>query len=126
MNKVISPYYQHLERGELWLQYCPQCRRYTFYPRAGCSTCLGTRLDWQKTSGLGIIYSYTIVHISALPEMSSEVPYIYALVTLQEDVRMATRIIDCPLDRVQVGMPVELAVRQQGGLPRPFFRPRPR
>ncbi|MEQ8200894.1 MAG: OB-fold domain-containing protein [Syntrophomonadaceae bacterium] len=102
-----------LKTGRLWLQYCPACARHVFYPRERCPYCWGTELDWQPLSGLGQVYSYTIVRVSALPEFQP--PYIYALVELAEGVRLAANIEDCPLDRIEVGMPVQVKIINREG-----------
>lgn len=99
-------FWDKLQDGRLWLQFCPICARYVFYPREYCPYCWISGLDWQPISGLGRIYSYTVVRVSALPEFTP--PYIYALVELAEGVRLATNIIDCPLDSIEVGMPVRV------------------
>jgi len=99
-------FWEKLKTGRLWPQYCPSCTRYVFYPRERCPYCWESDLDWQPLSGLGRVYSYTVVRVSALPEFQP--PYVYALVDLDEGVRLATNIEDCPLDCIEVGMPVRL------------------
>jgi len=111
-----------LQSGQMWLQYCLDCRRFVYYPRERCPYCWQDRLDWQPVSGLGTVHSYTIVRVSALPEFHP--PYIYALVDLTEGVRMAANIEDCSLDRIQVGMPVHLKIiNREGNAALPIFIP---
>jgi len=105
------------------LQYCPSCKRYIFYPRELCPYCLAIKPDWKEVSGRGSVYSYTIVRWSALKSFENKVPYIYAIVELDEGVRMPTNIVDCPVDAVEIGMPVEIEWRQEGEKPVPVFRP---
>lgn len=121
---VYSDFYrQKIEEGELWMQYCPQCLKYVFYPRSLCPDCLQAGLEWRKMSGKGIIYSYTIVNVSALPEFSQDVPYIYAVVELEEGVRMASNIVDYKAAELRVELPVELTVIDRGGRNLPVFKP---
>ncbi len=113
------------EKGhtELEMQYCPACEKYIFYPRELCPYCLEVRPEWRECTGRGIIYSYTIVRKSLLQEFEDRVPYTYAIVELQEGIRIPTNIIDCPVDQVRIGLPVELARVEESKNPIPLFRP---
>jgi uncharacterized protein len=97
------------DHDALELQYCPNCEKYIFYPRELCPYCLEAKPQWKKASGRGEIYSYTVVRKSALKEFDRKVPYIYAIVELDEGVRIPTTIVGCPIDEVKIGMPVEYA-----------------
>lgn len=116
-------YWQYISFGKLCLQYCPACKQYIFYPREHCPHCLQSGLEWQEVTGKGRVYSYTIVHVSALPDFQSKTPYIYALIELAEGIRMPSNLIDCPLDKVKVGLPVELAFIERNGQTLPVFKP---
>ena len=74
----------------------------------------------MDASGRGRIHSYTVVH-RAPPEYRDEVPYVVALVELDEGVRMMTRLIDVGPAAVRVDLPVEVAI--QGDPRLPYFRP---
>lgn len=116
-------YEEHINQGELWLQYCTDCRQFVFYPRSHCPKCWGQNWEWRPSQGQGKVYSYSVIYKSTLTESMQDIPYIYALVTLHEGVRMATRIVDCTPEAVHIDMGVEMTVREIGGKPRPVFRP---
>lgn len=107
----------------LSIQYCPACAQYIFYPRERCPHCWQGMPEWRKTSGRGTVYTYTIVRKSYLPEFAPRVPYIYALVELEEGIRIPSNIMDCPVEQVKIGMPVELAWAQADFGLVPVFRP---
>jgi uncharacterized OB-fold protein len=117
-------YWQKLATGKLWLQYCPSCQKFIFYPRSLCPYCLEPELEWKTVSGQGKVYSYTIVYVSALPEFQEEIPYIYAVIELAEGVKMPSNLVDCPLDKVHVDLPVELTFITRDGKTLPVFKPR--
>ena len=120
-DAVSAPFWEGVAEGVLRVQRCRECGRHVFYPRAVCPYCTASDLCWVDASGRGRIHSYTVVH-RAPPDYRDEVPYVVALVELDEGVRMMTRLVDVEPDRVRVDMPVELAIR---GDPRlPYFRPR--
>ncbi len=115
-------YWEGLKRGELRIQRCDDCTRYVFYPRILCPHCSSERLSWVTASGKGRIYSYTIVQ-QAYGPFAAEVPFVIALVTLEEGVRMMTRITDGVGEGVKVDAPVEVtftAVDEEVTLP--YFR----
>lgn len=105
------------------LQYCPACRKYIFYPRELCPYCLEIKPEWKDAAGRGTVYSYTVVRWSALKSFEKRVPYIYALVDLEEGVRVPTNIVDCAISEVRIGMPVEVRWLREGDKDIPVFRP---
>ena len=120
-DAVTTAFWEGIAEGVLRLQRCRSCRRYVFYPRAVCPHCAGGELDWVEASGSGAVHSFTIVH-RAPAEYRDDVPYVVALVDLDEGVRMMTRLVDVEPAAVVVGMPVEVAIQGEPRLP--YFRPR--
>lgn len=110
-------------RGELWLPYCPHCQKAFFYPRGQCPFCLEAGWEWKPASGRGQIYSYTIVNVSTLDEFRDSTPYVYALIDLEEGVRLASNLVDCPVELLKPDMPVKLAWVMRDGRQLPAFRP---
>ena len=53
------------------------------------------------------------------------VPYVIAIVELEEDpeVRLTTQIVDCPVEDVRIGMPVEVEFEHHDDVWIPVFRP---
>jgi uncharacterized OB-fold protein len=106
-SAISAPFWEGLRGGELRLQRCIECGRYVFYPRSVCPHCLSDRLEWTNASGLGRVYSYTVVHRAMNPAFASEVPYVFAIVELDEGIRVTTNIVNCGSDEVRVDMPVK-------------------
>lgn len=121
MRECHQLYWQKVETGELWIQQCDHCQSYVFYPRSLCPYCLEPDLKWIQASGRGRVYSYTVVHISALPEFIDETPYVYAIIELDEGVRMPGTVIDCRPEEVYVGMPVQVRIIERKGRRLPAF-----
>lgn len=113
------PYWEGLARGELRIQRCEACGRYVFYPRALCPHCHGERLTWVVATGKGTIYSYTVVH-RAFGSFADEAPFVVAIVELEEGVRMMTRIVEVPRERIAVGAAVRVVftrIDEESNLP---------
>jgi hypothetical protein len=108
-SAISAPFWKGLREGELRLQRCQQCERHVFYPRSVCPHCLSDRLGWTRASGRGRVYSYTIVRRAMNPAFAAEVPYVFAIVELDEGPRVTTNIVNCRSDEVRVDMPVKAA-----------------
>ena len=102
-----QPYWEGIAQGELRIQRCDACSRAVFYPRAICPHCHANQLSWIVASGKGTIYSYTVAH-QAFGQFAAQAPYIVAIVELDEGVRMMTRVIDAPRERVSIGASVQV------------------
>ncbi|MCC5988548.1 MAG: Zn-ribbon domain-containing OB-fold protein [Pararhodobacter sp.] len=110
--------------GELRLQRCNDCSAWQFPPRAFCQTCRSNALSWEPVTGRGRLASFTEVHRAPLPEMREAVPYLLALVELEEGPMMMSNLVDTDASRLRLGMALE-AVFGRPGLkrgPLPLFR----
>lgn len=101
-----QPYFDGCAEGELRLQYCVACEQHQFYPRTFCAGCGSQNIDWRAVSGLARVASYSIVRRGV--SKAYPAPYVIALVDLDEGPRMMTTIIGAELERVCVGMRVEV------------------
>lgn len=116
------PYWEGLALGELRIQRCDSCSRAVFYPRSLCPHCFSDQLSWIVASGKGTIYSYTVAH-QAYGPFAPDIPFIIALIELEEGVRMMSRILDAPRERVTVGAAVQVTFEKvEEDLTLPYFR----
>lgn len=116
------PYWEGLAQGELRIQYCNACSKAVFYPRSICPYCHADSLSWIVASGKGIIYSYTVAHQGFGP-FAEDVPFVVAIVELEEGVRMMSRIVDTPRERIAVGTAVNVTFESvDDNLTLPYFR----
>jgi uncharacterized OB-fold protein len=121
-TEVSRPFWDACAKGSLSYQRCERCGIAIFPPQEFCPHDLSTDLRWREASGTGTVYSYTTVWRPQTPAF--DVPYVVAVVELDEGPCMVTNIIDCPHDKVTIGMPVEVAFREEeDGFWLPFFRP---
>jgi uncharacterized OB-fold protein len=116
------PYWEGLTQGELRIQHCNACAKAVFYPRSICPHCHSDQLSWIVASGKGTIYSYTVAHQGFGP-FAADVPFVIAIVELEEGARMMSRIVDAPRERVVVGAAVRVTFESVGeDLTLPYFR----
>lgn len=107
-DPVTLPYWEACKRHELLIQKCSQCDAWQFYPRMMCSSCSATELNWEQASGAGTIVSWTVVRHPVSPAYADDVPYVIALIELDEGPVMMAKIVACEPDTVQAGMPVDV------------------
>lgn len=112
-TEISAPYWAGLQAHEVRIQQCDR-GHWLFFPRTHCPTCGSRALTWNKVSGKGTIYSYTIARIPTMPEFTDEMPQALAVVELDEGVRINTTIVGADAETLQVGMQV-----------RPVFDERP-
>jgi uncharacterized OB-fold protein len=103
-SPTSRPFWEAAKRHELMLQRCAACGKFIYYPRDRCPHCFGDKLEWQRVSGKGKIYSYTVVR-RASARSFADGPYVLAIVELAEGPRMTTNIA-APPEQVRVDMPV--------------------
>jgi uncharacterized OB-fold protein len=116
------PYWEGLAQGELRIQRCDACSRAVFYPRSLCPHCYSEKLSWIVAIGRGTIYSYTVAH-QAFGAFAVDVPFVIAIVELEEGVRMMSRVIDAPRERIAIGARVQVTFEKAGeDLTLPYFR----
>jgi uncharacterized OB-fold protein len=124
VDRVNAPFWDGAARGELRIQQCPRCGQRQHYPRALCTRC-GADPEWITASGLGTVHTFTIVRQYGMPPFREELPYVVAIVDLDEGPRMMGNVTGCAPEDVRIGMPVEvwfLVAREGVGIP--YWRPR--
>jgi uncharacterized OB-fold protein len=106
-SAVSQPFWDGLAEGRLRIQRCDACGRFVFYPRPYCPDCLSDALTWTQLSGRGRVYTYTVVRRAMNPAFAPDVPYVFAIVELEEGPRLPTNIVGCPPEDVRVEMAVK-------------------
>ncbi|ENN96117.1 hypothetical protein J422_04123 [Methanocaldococcus villosus KIN24-T80] len=109
---VVRSWRHIKERYNLIGVKCLNCNTVYFPTRELCPKCRRkTKFEEIKLSGRGKVYSYSIIH-TAPKEFEKEAPYIIAIVELEEGVKVTGQIVDCPLDKIKIGLPVETVFRK--------------
>lgn len=104
----LASFFEGAKRHELVIQKCTACGTYRFPPRDICSNCLSSQSLWEKVSGNGEVFSYSIMHQVYHPGFAKDVPYAVVLVQLQEGPRITSNLVGVPVNEVRIGMPVKV------------------
>jgi uncharacterized OB-fold protein len=105
-------YWEAAKRGELRVPVCRGCGKHHMYPRTVCPHCGSPDLDWATCSGTGEVYSYTVVHRAPSPAFEADVPYVVAVIRLDEGPHLMSTIVNAEPDAVRIGQRVRVAFRQ--------------
>jgi uncharacterized OB-fold protein len=120
-------------RGELVIPKCDACAAFCWYPEDACPRCGGGAFTWTRVSGRGRLYSWAVVRRAFLPAFEEMVPFVTALVALDDDpaVRIVTYVVDCDPDALAADQPLEAVFRPLSfatvpgkAVPVPMFVPR--
>lgn len=120
------PFWEGCRRHELWLPYCTACEAFFFYPRPFCPRCFTWQVDWRRASGRGVVHAFAIHYRATNPLWADDVPYVTAVVELEEGVRLFSHLLDVEPDpsRIYAGMPVEVVFEEASDdMTLPKFRP---
>ena len=119
MHLSAQTHYQaELDTGRFCIQHCPECQNHVFPPRELCPHCGGGALRWVRPSGLGTVYSTST--IARKPDAGGN--YNLALIDLDENVRMMSRVDGLAPEAVTIGLRVHAVVAQQDGRGLVLFR----
>lgn len=100
-------YWEKARQHELWLRRCIPCGKAYFYPRDISPCCFSRDTQWIKASGKATLHTYSIVYRPPHPGFKESVPFVTAIVTLEEGPRMPTNIVgveDPTPDKLQIDM----------------------
>ena len=107
-------YWEGARNGELWLQRDTKTGSYQFYPRAINTISPGAPMEWVQASGRGTLFTFAIVHAPPHPTFAEDIPYITAIVELEEGPKVPARIvgIDPEPENLKIGMALQAVYTQ--------------
>ena len=114
----VTPENEHFWRGgaegELRFLRCENCAEFIHPPAPVCPRCLSRDRRVEAVSGRARIVTYTVNHQAWLPGFAP--PYVIAIVELEEQqgLRLTTNVVNCPIEAVEIGMPVQVVFEKVG------------
>lgn len=123
MTPGAEHYWQSATDEQFVLPQCGDCDEIFFYPRVWCPKCFSQNLKWYKASGRGKVYSFSVIHQAPFPAYKGDVPYVLAIIALEEGPHMMSNVLNCDPDSVLVEMPVEVTFEIRGEMKIPQFQP---
>jgi uncharacterized OB-fold protein len=106
-DPVSRIFWEATTRDELLYQECPQCGNRQFYPRACCTKCLAEP-EWRASAGKGTIHTFSVVRQNYAQPFRQWVPYVVAVIDLDEGPRVYGNVVGVPVDEIAIGQQVEV------------------
>jgi len=136
MSSVIAPtpdgvdqyFWDGVARKQFLLQQCSACGALRQPPAPMCAEWNALEWETREASGRATVYSWIVSHHPTEPDAA---PRIIAVLDLEEGVRFVTNLVECTLEDVRFGLPVELTWVEYPSMNReapqilPQFRPAP-
>ncbi len=101
-------FWEGCREHKLLFQKCHACSFVRWPPSIACPSCYSSETEWINASGKGKIYTFAVYHRAFDPAFRDRLPYIAAIVELDEGPRLATNIIGCFPNEVACDARVEV------------------
>ena len=115
------PFWEAAKEKRLLLPRCNHCGHFFFPPSQRCRLCLSPDAAWAESKGTGRIYSFVVYHRPYHPAFEADVPYIVAIVELDEGVRLLSNIVGSPPESVRCDARVRVTFEERDGTSIPMF-----
>ena len=107
-DENTQPWFDALREHKLLLQYFPAADHYQYPYSDRCTKDWSTEWEWRESSGMGVVYTWGRMHQLYHPSWQEEIPYVLAVVELDEGPRMQTTLVNVEEDGIRVGMRVRV------------------
>ncbi len=98
-------FFEKARAGQLTAIRCGSCGELAMPPKELCPACHAHQWQPVALAGDGTIASFTVIRVAPRAHAGA-VPYAVAVVRLKEGVAILGRLVDMPLDKLAVGLPV--------------------
>jgi len=106
VNADTMVFWEGCRKHEFRIQRCDDFGHLRWPPSFLCPRCLSKETQWITASGRGVVYSYVIYDAADDPAFRDSLPYVVALVALEEGPHFLTNIVGCAPHDVFCGMAV--------------------
>ena len=118
-----APFFDGANEGRLMIQRCGECSAFLPPGSTVCSECLSESLEWVRSSGAGKVFTFGVMHQLYHEGFAQEIPYVVAVIELDEGPRLNSNIIGCEPGDVRVGDAVTVTFEPVAdGVALPKFR----
>lgn len=124
-DDLVAAFWDFCAKEELRFQRCVACGTWRHLPRLRCAKCGSPEFSWERSTGRGRVYSWTVTHQAPIRVFAAKAPYAVLVVELDEGVRMIAGLVDASPSELRLDLPVEVVferITPEAALPQ--FRPR--
>lgn len=107
----------------LTVNHCRSCGQASLYARPFCPHCWCEDVELTPATGRARLYTWSVIHQNAAT-FDTRIPYVLAMVDLEEGPRLMTVVADCAVEDLRADMDLVVAFREDDdGFVVPVFRP---
>jgi uncharacterized OB-fold protein len=118
-----APFWQGCREHRLLFQKCSECGHVRYPASVICPECLSPKSKWIESKGEGSIYSFVVFQRAFHPSMADRLPYVVAVIELDDGPSFLSNIVDCDPAQVACSQRVSLKWEEADeGLSLPMFR----
>ena len=121
VTPLSEPYWKALGDGHLVFQRCA-CGHAWLPPREECPGCLAPAPGWERAAGRGKLLSWVTYRTAYHPAFKDRLPYVVAVVELDEGPRLITNIVPAS-SALAIDLPVKLVIERENGFALARFTP---
>ncbi|MBA7701974.1 hypothetical protein ES703_110725 [subsurface metagenome] len=124
LNADTKPFWDGCKKHQLRFQKCRICGHVRWPPSIICPMCHSYDTEWIVADGKGKVYTFVVFHHTYHKAFENDLPYVTAIVELEEGLHILTNIVGCRTDEVKCDMPVEVTwedISEEFSLPK--FKP---
>jgi uncharacterized OB-fold protein len=99
-----AEFYAFCARGELRLQRCSACHAWRHPPRFRCAHCGSDEFTWERVSGRGHVFTWTVTHRPVDPAFTP--PYAVVIAELEEGPRLVGNLRGMEPSDLRLDLPI--------------------
>jgi uncharacterized OB-fold protein len=107
-NADDRPFWEGCQKHELRFQKCSDCGHVRWPAALICPDCYSDETEWITATGKGKVYTFAVYHRAYHPGFAKDLPYVAAVIELEEGPHFLSNIIGCPTSEVRCDIPVEV------------------
>src|SRR3954447_20290293 len=102
-DELNRPFWDAAREERFVLPRCAACGQLATPPVSNCDACLTDTFEWVEATGRGTIFSFIEYHRAWLREYDGHLPYVVAIIDLDDGVKLISSIVDADGDAIKVG-----------------------
>lgn len=109
-----TEYWRAVADDRLLLKRCGGCGKHHHPRRMFCDQCRSDVMEWVESTGIGTIYTFSVVYRAPTEAFQAETPYTVGLLELDEGVYFFSRFYTRGDAEVAIGARAEVAFEEVG------------
>ena len=107
-SKWSKPFWEGTRERKLLLKTCSDCGHIDHPPYLYCTNCMSEDHAWVEASGKATLFSFAINTFGVPFPFMEDLPYVLALVDLEEGPRMISNVVNCDHGKLRKGMSLQV------------------